>query len=45
VISPILANLYLHYALDLRVEQCRLGFQDQDEPERFLAELKERLAK
>jgi RNA-directed DNA polymerase len=63
VISPILANLYLHYALDLWVEQWRkkqakgdviivryaddavLGFQHQDEAERFLAELKERLAK
>jgi RNA-directed DNA polymerase len=63
VISPTLANLYLHYVLDLWVEQWRkkqaqgdviivryaddavLGFQHQDEAERFLAELKERLAK
>jgi group II intron reverse transcriptase/maturase len=63
VISPILANLYLHHALDLWVDAWRkkqakgeviivryaddavLGFQHQDEAERFLSELKERLAK
>jgi RNA-directed DNA polymerase len=62
VISPILANLYLHHALDLWVEQWRkkqakgdviivryaddavLGFQYKDEAERFLRELRERLA-
>jgi RNA-directed DNA polymerase len=63
VISPSLANLYLHHALDLWVEQWRkkqaqgdviivryaddavLGFQHRDAAERFLAELRERLAK
>jgi len=63
VISPTLANLYLHHVLDLWVEQWRkkqaqgdviivryaddavLGFQQQDEAERFLVELRERLAK
>jgi len=63
VISPILANLYLHHVLDLWVEAWRqkvakgdviivryaddavLGFQHEDEAERFLAELRERLAK
>jgi RNA-directed DNA polymerase len=62
VISPVLANLYLHHALDLWVEAWRkkakgdviivryaddavLGFQHRDEAERFLAELRERLAK
>jgi RNA-directed DNA polymerase len=63
VISPILANLYLHHALDLWVEQwwkkqakgdviivryaddAVLGFQYKDEAERFLRELRERLAK
>ena len=61
VISPTLANLYLHYVLDLWVNQWRktratgeviivryaddavLGFQHQDEAERFLQELRERL--
>jgi two-component sensor histidine kinase len=63
VISPILANLYLHYALDLWVDQWRrknatgdviivryaddavLGFQHRHEAERFLEQLRERLAK
>ena len=63
VISPILANLYLHYVLDLWVHQWRrkkargevivvryaddavLGFQYRDEAMRFLAELKERVAR
>ena len=61
-ISPLLANLYLHYVLDLWAERWRkqqargdmivvryaddfiLGFQHRDEAERFLAELRERLA-
>ena len=63
VISPILANFYLHYVLDLWVHQWRrkkargdvivvryaddavLGFQYRDEAMRFLAELKERVAR
>jgi group II intron reverse transcriptase/maturase len=63
VISPLLANLYLHYVLDLWVERWRkkqahgdviivryaddavLGFEHRAEAERFLAELRERLAK
>ncbi len=62
VISPILANLYLHYVLDLWVEQWRkkatgdviivryaddavMGFQHREEAERFLEQLRERLAK
>jgi group II intron reverse transcriptase/maturase len=63
VISPLLANLYLHYVLDLWVERWRkkqahgdviivryaddavLGFELRTEAERFLAELRERLAK
>lgn len=63
VISPIIANLYLHYVLDLWVNQWRrkqakgdviitryaddavLGFQYRDEAERFLKDLRERLAK
>jgi RNA-directed DNA polymerase len=63
VISPILANLYLHYVLDLWVDQWRrkhatgdviivryaddavLGFQHREEAERFLEQLRERLAK
>ena len=62
VISPILANLYLHYVLDLWVNQWRkkatgdvivvryaddavLGFQHREEAERFLKQLRERLAK
>jgi len=63
VISPILANLYLHYVLDLWVDVWRkkvargdvivvryaddavLGFQHRDEAERFLEQLRERMAK
>ena len=63
VISPILANVYLHYVLDLWVDRWRrkkavgdaiivryaddavLGFQHRDDAERFLGELRERLAK
>jgi len=61
-ISPLLANVYLHYVLDLWVQRWRkrqahgevvivrwaddfvLGFQHRDEAERFLTELRERLA-
>ena len=60
-VSPLLANVYLHYAFDLWAEQWRrrqaqgdvvivryaddfvVGFQNQSEAERFLAELKQRL--
>ena len=63
VISPLLANIYLHYAFDLWVEVWRrkvahgdmivvryvddavLGFEHKEEAERFLRELRERLAK
>jgi group II intron reverse transcriptase/maturase len=63
VISPLLANVFLHYVLDLWVNQWRrkhatgdviivryaddfvLGFQHRDEAERFLVELRERLAR
>jgi group II intron reverse transcriptase/maturase len=63
VISPCLANLYLHHVLDLWVDAWRkkqakgdviivryaddavLGFQHKDEADRFLSELRERLAK
>jgi RNA-directed DNA polymerase len=63
VASPLLANVYLHYALDLWVEAWRrkvargdvivvryaddavLGFEHRAEAERFLRELRERLAK
>lgn len=59
-ISPLLANIYLHYALDLWVRQWRdkkangdvvivrfaddfiVGFQYQQEAEKFLRELRER---
>jgi len=62
-ISPLLANVYLHYAFDLWVHQWRqrhaqgdvvvvryaddfvVGFQHKSEAERFLLELRERLAK
>jgi RNA-directed DNA polymerase len=62
-ISPLLANVYLHYVFDLwahrwRKRQARgdvivvryaddfiVGFQHRAEAERFLAELRERLAK
>ena len=63
VISPLLANIYLHYALDLWVQAWRrqadcgeviavryaddsvLGFQKREAAERFLHEMRERLAK
>ena len=63
VISPLLANIYLHYVLDLWVAAWRqrhargevyivrycddfvLGFQHRSEAERFLAALKQRLAR
>jgi RNA-directed DNA polymerase len=63
VISPLLANIYLHYAFDLWVAAWRrkvsrgemivvryaddvvLGFEHKEEAERFLVEIKERLAK
>ncbi|MCI0423377.1 MAG: group II intron reverse transcriptase/maturase [Acidobacteria bacterium] len=63
VLSPLLSNVYLHYALDLWFErkfrdQCRgeayyfryaddflACFQYREDAERFLKELKERLAK
>lgn len=62
-ISPLLANVYLHYVLDLWVTAWRkreahgdvivvryaddfvLGFEHRDDAERFLAALRERLAK
>jgi group II intron reverse transcriptase/maturase len=62
-ISPLLANVYLHYVLDLWVQQWRereakgdvifvryaddfiVGFQHKHEAERFLSNLKDRLAK
>jgi RNA-directed DNA polymerase len=62
-ISPLLANIYLHYVLDLwarrwRKKQARgdvvivrfcddfvVGFEHREEAERFLTELRERLAK
>lgn len=63
VISPLLANVYLHYVFDLWVEAWRnkcargdviviryaddfvLGFEQRAEAERFLGQLRERLAK
>ena len=63
VISPLLANIYLHYVFDLWVDLWRkrqaygdvivvryaddtvLGFQYQPEADRFLEDLRERLAK
>ena len=63
VISPLLANIYLHYVFDLWAEQWRkrhahgdvimvryaddivVGFEHQAEAERFLAEMRERLAR
>jgi RNA-directed DNA polymerase len=63
VISPILANLYLHHVLDLWVKAWRkkvaqgevivvryaddavLGFQHQEDAERFLTQLQERMGK
>lgn len=62
-ISPLLANIYLHYVFDLWIDQWRrrhgsgdiivvryaddfvVGFQYREEAERFLAELRERLAR
>lgn len=62
-ISPLLSNLYLHYAFDQWVHQWRgrhargeviavrfaddfvVGFQYRNEAERFLADLRERLAR
>jgi len=62
VISPLLANVYLHYVLDLWVKWWRkrrargeviivryaddfvMGFQYRDDAERFLHDLRERLA-
>jgi RNA-directed DNA polymerase len=63
VISPLLANIYLHYAYDLWVRQWRqryahgamivvryaddmiVGFEHRTDAERFLTELRDRLAK
>src|SRR3954454_12044785 len=62
-VSPLLANVYLHYVLDLWVDWWRrrhargnviivrfaddfiVGFEYQDDAQRLLAELRERLAK
>jgi len=62
-ISPLLANVYLHYVFDLWVQQWRstqargevvvvryaddfiVGFQHQEEAERFIEDLRERFAK
>ena len=62
-VSPLLANVYLHYVLDLWVHWWRhrhghgdviivrwaddfiVGFEDQQDAQRFLVELRERLAK
>jgi RNA-directed DNA polymerase len=62
-LSPLLANVYLHYVLDLWIDHWRktqargsvivtrfaddfiVGFQYQDDAERFLGELRGRLAK
>ncbi len=62
-LSPLLANVYLHYVLDLRTDHWRktqargnviitrfaddfiVGFQYQDDAEKFLGELRGRLAK
>jgi len=63
VVSPLLANVYLHYALDLWAEQwrrrhCRgamilvryaddvvVGFEHEAEAQRFMDDVRERLAK
>ena len=62
VISPLLANIYLHYVFDLWIQAWRkraegdvmvvryaddfvVGFQYREEAERFMIELRERLAK
>jgi RNA-directed DNA polymerase len=62
-ISPLLANLYLHYVFDLWVQRWRrreaqgdvvvvrfaddfvVGFEQREEAERFLTELRERFAR
>lgn len=62
VISPLLANIYLHYVLDLWAHQWRkkeakgsmiivryaddvvFGFESQEDAERFLEQMRERLA-
>lgn len=62
-ISPLLANIYLHYVFDLWIQQWRqtqaegdvivvrfaddfvVGFQHRHEAQRFLSELRQRLAK
>ena len=62
-VSPLLANIYLHYVFDLWVQQWRtkqargdviviryaddfiVGFQYRHEAQRFVAELRERLAR
>lgn len=62
-VSPLMANIYLHYALDLWVQRWRktqargeviivryaddfiVGFEHRTDAERFLAALRERLAK
>ena len=53
VASPLLANVHLHYVYDLWVDQWRrrhctgdmiVGFQHRQDAERFLEDLKERLA-
>ena len=63
VVSPLLANIYLHYAFDLWVDQWRrqhaqgevivvryaddfvVGFESKSDAERFLGELRARLAR
>ena len=63
VVSPLLANIYLHYTLDLWIQAWRrqpecgeviavryaddsvLGFQKKEAAERFLDQMRERLAK
>jgi len=62
-VSPLLSNIYLHYVLDVWIQQWRkrqargqvivarwaddfiVGFEHQQDAERFLAELKERFQK
>jgi RNA-directed DNA polymerase len=62
-VSPLLANIYLHYVFDLWVQRWRqkqargdivvarfaddfvVGFEHREEAERFLGELRERLAR
>jgi RNA-directed DNA polymerase len=62
-VSPLLANVYLHYVFDLWADRWRrrqangeviivryaddyiVGFEDRDDAERFLAELRARLAR